>query len=251
MSSVPVRPGDDRLPATPGTIVVYSDIHCSFAHLAVHRLHDARSRLGLDGVVSFDHRAFPLELFNERVNSLRGVASEVSVVGALAPDAGWQLWQGDDWTYPVTTLPAMEAVQAAKAQSWAASEQLDRGLRRAFWAQSRCVSLRHVILDVAAGCPDVDVTRLAVAIDHGTARAELFAQFGQAQEGRVTCSPHVFLADGTNSANPGVSVRWVNGPFGTGFPVVDADEPAVYDELLTRAGELAAVLVPPGAREAL
>ena len=232
-------PPDDRLPADPGTIVVYSDIHCSFAHLAVHRLHEARSRLGLDDLLAFDHRAFPLELFNERVNSLRGVASEVSVIGALEPDAGWQLWQGDDWTYPVTTLPAMEAVQAAKAQSWAASEQLDRGLRHAFWAQSRCVSMRHVILDVAAGCPDVDVTELAAALDRGTARAAVFTQFGQARNGRVTCSPHVFLADGTDAANPGVSVRWVNGRFGVGFPVVDADDPSVYEALLTRAAELA------------
>ena len=34
----------------------------------------------------------------------------------------------------------------------AASEELDRGLRRAFWGESRCISLRHVILEVASEC---------------------------------------------------------------------------------------------------
>jgi predicted DsbA family dithiol-disulfide isomerase len=232
-------PTDERLPTRPDTVVVYADPHCSFAHLAVHRLHETRTRLGLDGTVWFDHRAFPLELFNERVNSLRGVMSEASVVGALEPDAGWQLWQGEEWTYPVTTLPAMEAVQAAKAQSLAAGEQLDRALRRAFWAQSRCISMRHVILDVAAGCPAVDTAALDAALTAGTARAAVFGHFAQARDGRVTCSPHVFLADGTHAANPGVRVRWVNGRFGVGFPVVDGDDPSVYETLLTRAGVLA------------
>ncbi|MCA1690698.1 MAG: DsbA family protein, partial [Actinobacteria bacterium] len=31
-----------------GTIVVYSDIGCPWAHLAVYRLHAARRRLGLE-----------------------------------------------------------------------------------------------------------------------------------------------------------------------------------------------------------
>jgi predicted DsbA family dithiol-disulfide isomerase len=234
------EPGDNRLPATPDTIVVYSDLHCSFAHLAVHRLHEARRRLGLEDVLRFDHRAFALELFNHRVNSLRGVNSEVSVVGALQPDAGWQLWQAPDWFFPVTTLPAMEAVQAAKTQGWRASEQLDVGLRRAFWAESRCISMRHVILDVASRCDGLDLHQLTTVLDSGQARASLFEQFSQSSGGRVNCSPHVFLFDGTNSANPGVSVRWVNGAFGVGFPVIDSDDPSVYDTLLEHAAKLAA-----------
>lgn len=231
--------GDARLPVEPGTIVLYSDIHCSFAHLAVHRLLESRSRLGLDGGIWIDHRAFPLELFNERVNSLRGVQSEVSVIGALEPDAGWQLWQAPDWSYPVTTLPALEAVQAAKMQSWAAAEQLDCGLRRAFWAESKCVAMRHVILQVAADCPAIDLDTLVVAMDRGTSRQTLHEHYAQARDGRVVCSPHVFLADGTNAANPGVEVRWIGGPFGTGFPIVDSDDRSIYDRLLIRAAELA------------
>jgi predicted DsbA family dithiol-disulfide isomerase len=235
---------DDRLPASPDVMVIYSDLHCSFAHLAIHKLHQARHALGLGGRLWFEHRAFPLELFNEKVNSLRGVNSEASVIGALCPEAGWQLWQAPDWEYPVTTLPPMEAVQTAARQSLAAAEELDRGLRRAFWLQSRTISTRHVIRQVAAECPSVDLDRLTADLDAGVARQSLFTHFAQARDGRVNCSPHVFLHDGTNMANPGVSRRWINGTFGVGFPVVDAYDDSVYESLLTHAATLADVAVP-------
>ena len=79
---------DLRLPSDPTTLAIFSDLNCSFAHLAVHRLHRTRSRLGLDGLLWFEHRAFPLELFNRTVNERPGVDSEVAVVGALEPQAG-------------------------------------------------------------------------------------------------------------------------------------------------------------------
>ena len=230
---------DLRLPSDPATLVIFSDLNCSFAHLAMYRLHRTRSRLGLEGRLWFEHRAFPLELFNCNVNERPGVDSEVAVVGALEPDAGWQLWQGPDWTYPVTTLPALEAVQAATAQGWHAAEQLDLALRRGFWAESRCISQRHVILDLAAATGVVDVDRLAVALDSGSARSAVMTQFQAARDGRVTCSPHIFLNDGTSFANPGVRARWQNGGFGVGFPVIEADNPGVYEDLLHRAAELA------------
>lgn len=219
-------------------MVIYSDLHCSFAHLAVHRLTEARRELGLEGRLWFDHRAFPLELFNERVNSLRGVNSEVSVIGGLCPDAGWQLWQAPDWEYPVTTLPAMEAVQTAKLQSLDAGEELDRGLRRALWKESRCIAMRHVILQVAADCPAIDLDRFIADLDSGSCRSLLFTHFAQARGGRVNCSPHVFLRDGTNMANPGVTSRWINGRFGVGFPAVDAYDESVYERLLAHAATL-------------
>ncbi|MBT2382902.1 DsbA family protein [Streptomyces sp. ISL-11] len=228
---------DPRLPDSDDTIVVFTDLNCSFAHVAVHRLHETRRRLGLEGRVWFDFRAFPLELFNREVNARPGVDSEISVLGAVEPDAGWRLWQGPDWTYPVTTLPALEAVHAAKAQSWHASEQLDRALRRAFWAEGRCISLRHVILDVAGGTGAVDVDRLAGALDTGSARAAVMAQYEASRDDRVTCSPHIFLRDGSHSANPGITARWIGGGFGTGYPYIEEDRPQIYEDLLTRAAK--------------
>jgi len=237
---------DPRLPRDPTTIVIFSDLNCSFAHLAMYRLHQTRTRLGLDGELWFEHRAFPLELFNHSVNERPGVDSEIAVVGALEPRAGWRLWQGPDWTYPVTMLPALEAVQAATAQGWHAGEQLDLALRRGFWAEGRCISQRHVILDLAAATGAVDVDRLATTLDNGSSRSAVMAQFHAGQNGWVTCSPHVFLYDGTNLANPGVRARWQNGGFGVGFPVIEADDAHVYDDLLHHAAELARAVGSPG-----
>jgi predicted DsbA family dithiol-disulfide isomerase len=224
-----------------GTIVVYSDLWCSFAHLAVHRLHKTRARLGLEGVVAFDHHAFPLELLNGHGSPRPGTDSEVSAIGRLDPEAGWKLWQGPDWAYPTTTLPALEAIQAAKEQGFAASEALDLALRRAFWVESRCISLRSVILEVAAEAAVVDAGQLAAALDDGRARKLVMADFAISQTDAVQCSPHLFLADGTDAANPGVEVHYT-GDYGTGFPIATADDPSIYEGLLLRAaGSLQAV----------
>lgn len=218
----------------PGTIIIFSDIWCSFAHITVHRLHTTRERLGLTDRVRFDHRAFPLELLNDAPSPRPGTDSEVGRMAALEPDAGWQLWQAKDWLYPSTTLPALEAVQAAKEQGFAASEQLDLALRRAFWAESRCISHRKVILDAAASTGVVDVNALAAALDDGRARRALSEQAAIAATDRVNCSPHLFLPDGTDHANPGIEVGWA-GSYGIGWPVVSSDDPSVFEDILKRA----------------
>jgi len=46
-------------------------------------------------------------------------------MASLEPNAGWQLWQDKDWLYPSTTLPALEAIQAAKEQGLDASARLE------------------------------------------------------------------------------------------------------------------------------
>ena len=217
-----------------GTVVIYSDIGCPWSHLAVHRLHEARARLGLGGEVRFDHRAFPLEIYNRRPTPKLVLEAEIPVVGALAPDAGWKLWQRAAAEFPVTTLPALEAVQAAKAQSLEASEQLDRALRQAMFGDSKCISMRHVILEVASECSAVDVDRLRGDLDRGSARGAVFEQCRIAEGDEVQGSPQVFLADGRSFHNPGVEMHWV-GEEGEGFPVVDSDDPSAYDQILKAA----------------
>lgn len=214
-------------------VVVYSDVGCPWAHLAVYRFLACRRRLGLDGQVVLDHRAFPLEVFNGRPTPFRILAAEIPVVGALDPAAGWQVWQGDPSTWPVTTLLALEAVQAAKEQGLEASERLDRELRRALFGESRCVSMRHVILE-AAQASDLDADALAAALDDGRARKAVLEQKAVAEATEVKGSPHFFLPDGTGVHNPGIEMEWA-GPHGVGFPVVHKDDPGVYDDLVRQA----------------
>ena len=221
------------LDVAPKTIAVYGDITCPWAHLAVYRLHAARAKLNADDV-HFDIRSFPLELFNEQATPKKVLDAEVSVAGGLDPAAGWQMWQRPDSEYPVTSLPALEAVQAAKEQGLAASEQLDRRLRVGFFAESRVISLRHEILDLAADCDAVDVNALTEALDSGRARATVIDQKEAAESAVVKGSPHVFLPDGTDVHNPGIEMEW-EGDHGKGFPVVTKDEPEIYVELIERA----------------
>lgn len=217
------------------TIVVFSDIGCPWAHVAVWRLHEARRRLGLADRVGIDHRAFPLELFNSEPTPRNELEPEMPVCASLAPRAGWQAWNAPDWAWPVTMLPAMEAVQAAKEQGLSASEELDRGLRRAFWGESRCISLRHVILEVASQVGSLDLAALAEALDSGRARRAIFDQWEVAKTDAVSGSPHLFLADGTNAQNPGLELDWTEQPDGVWLPTVLSDDPSAYDRLVRRA----------------
>lgn len=221
-------------PPAPGTIVVWSDLGCPWAHVAVARLLRVRDELGLGGDVVLDHRVFPLELINDRPTPKLVLDAEIPVAGGLEPGAGWQMWQAPVWSYPVTTLPPMEAVQAAKEQSLQASEALDHALRRAWFGQSRCISIRGVILEVAEECPGVDEDALATALDGGVARRTVMDQAAEAFTEAIEGSPHLFLPDGTDVHNPGVGLHW-EGTKGIGFPVVHADDPSVYADLLHRA----------------
>jgi predicted DsbA family dithiol-disulfide isomerase len=221
------------IPVPPNTIVIYSDLLDPFAHVAVHRLFTARARLELDETVRFDHHAFPLELINGPGTRI-GSDSEIPVLGALEPDAGWQLWNAPDWHYPNTILLAFEAIHAAKLQSMSASEGLDRALRRAFWSESRCIGHHGVILDIAAGVKNLDTAQLAETLRLGTARRAIFEDLAAALSDDVSMSPHVFGPGGTNMANPGIVVHW-QGDWAKGFPVIDRDDPSVYDALLIAA----------------
>ena len=216
------------------TVVMFADIACPWAHAAVHRFHVTRDRLELHDAIRLDVRAFPLELINDQSTPKRILEAEIPVVGTMEPDAGWQIWQARPDEWPVTILPALEAVYAAKRQGLEASEELDRALRRALFGHSINISMQHEIIEVAESCPLVDTSVLEKVLIDGEARSAIFGDLEIAQTDQVQGSPHFFLSDGTNVHNPGVTVRW-EGEHGAGFPVVEKDEPSIYEDLLERA----------------
>lgn len=216
-------------------LVVYSDVLCPWATVVVLRLSEARARAGMVDELPITHRALPLELLLERPVARRVVDAEIPLCAALTPEFGWSLWQGRPDEYPVTSLLAAEAIQAAAAQSTRAAEQLDLALRRAFFAGSRCISMRHEILSAAAACPDVDVDRLAGDLDTGTFRAAVTADFRAARADGIPCSGTVVLPDGTAVCNPGTATAWIGGRMPRGTPVLVADDPSEYDRLVTSA----------------
>jgi predicted DsbA family dithiol-disulfide isomerase len=222
-------------------LVVFSDVLCPWATVVVLRLHAARARAGLDDELAIVHRALPLELLLERPVARRVVDAEIPLCASLTPDFGWSLWQGRPEEYPSTSLLAAEAIQAAAAQSTRAAEQLDLALRRAFFAESRCISLRHEVLAAASSCPGVDLVRLTHDLDAGAFRGAVTADFRASRAEGIPCSGTVVLPDGTAICNPGTTTGWIGGRLPRGTPVLLADDPAAYDRLVGDAcGTMAA-----------
>jgi predicted DsbA family dithiol-disulfide isomerase len=220
-------------------VVLFGDIGCPWASLAVHRFRRRRTERGLDGQVVLDHRAFPLELFNEQLTPKTIVDSEVAVVGSHEPSLGWHPWRHKERAYPSTTLLPLEAVQAAKADDvggLSASEDLDAALRHAWYADSRSIHLWSELVGIAASVESVDVTALTAALQQGAGRAAVFDQW-KAADGVAQGSPHLFLTDGTSVHNPGITLEWTDEQF-HGMPRIAADDPSIYDDLLDRAGRL-------------
>jgi predicted DsbA family dithiol-disulfide isomerase len=216
-------------------LTFYSDIVCPWATVMVLRLLEARDRAGAQDNLIIRHRALPLELEHGRPIPRRIVDAEIPLCATLAPQFGWSVWQGRCEEYPVTVLAALEAVQAAAAQSPLAAEQLDLALRRAFFVHSRCIAMRHEIVAAARTCEAVDAERIAAALDAGTYRHLVTADFLQAKVDRVPCSGTLVRADGTMLCNPATEIAWIGGDLPRGTPTVVVDDPTVFDRIVAEA----------------
>lgn len=217
----------------PGTVVVYTDVVCGWSTIILHRFYREREKAGLTDAARVDHRLFSLEDVNRFAVPKRYLEAEVPVLGTCEPGFGFKPWQADSSTWPGTSLPANEAVHAAKFQSLQAAEELDMAIRFAFFRDSRPIHLLHELYDIAAGCPSVQVDALAEALETGSARTEMMRAY-RSHVDDVQGSPHFFLADGSDVHNPGITLHWVGEP-GAGFPVVDTDTPSEVADLVRRA----------------
>lgn len=233
---MPEQPTSPVEPPAGPAILVYSDLACPWSYVFMHRLREVRRREGFDDLVIVDHRALPLELVNLRPTPKDLLDREIRACVPLAPDASWS----DDpepWSYPVSTLAGLEAVQAAKAQGPGASEELDVALRTAVFGEWRCISVHGVVLEVAAGVPDLDVDALWDEIRSGRPRAEVWHQYEIVKASDVGTSPTAVIADGSILENPGIEFRHDD----TGEIVIESDAPSVIEDLvLQAAGRVAA-----------
>jgi predicted DsbA family dithiol-disulfide isomerase len=210
-------------------VTCFSDIVCPWATVQIDRFCTARARAGLEAHIVLDHRAFPLELVNDRPHGRLLHDTEMAVAGGVHPTYGFRAWTaGDSW--PVSTLVPLEAVQAAKLQGRRQSEDLDRALRRAMHTESRCIALRGVVLEVAAKIDGLDVEALTDALDDGRSRRTVLDDWRDAEADGAEGSPTFIAPDGTCWFNPGITLRWIKGD--GGYPIVADDDPSVWDTLL-------------------
>ena len=102
------------------------------------------------------------------------------------------------------------------------------------FAESRCITMRHVIMDVADGCATIDLNELATSLDparhqrgDGPVRPH--------ERGRCRWQPSPLPRRWIGFHNPGIELHWEGKPGEGGFPLVDVDEPDIHERILKTA----------------
>lgn len=217
----------DVVPAGTQALVVYSDLRCPWAHVAVHRLLAAAERRGVGSELLIDHRWFPLD-DEATPGDAEALDRKLGAIGAIEPDAGWTTWAGSGRTFPASSDRAAAWVQAAKAASPDASASLDRALRRALFAERADLTDDRVIEEIAVGLASLDLDAVRAELASGRPEAELERQREQSSTELVPASPTIVAADGSSWTNPGIDFEADD----AGIPQIEHDDPAVYDEII-------------------
>lgn len=178
---------------------VFADIGCPFAYVGLRRLIARREELGRTDVQLRVH-AWPLELVNGTPLDPPFIAEEVEVLReTVAPD----LFLGFvESTFPSTSLPAFDLVEAAYAVDLATGERVSLAVRTALWEDGRDVADPAVLAEVAAAH--------GVTVDGDAARAGVLADWEHGRDRGVRGSPEFFVA-GEAYFCPVLDIRRVDG----------------------------------------
>ena len=216
------------------TVTIWSDIHCPWATVAVHRLRRARDEHDID--VVFDQRPWPLEWVNEQGTPRHIVEPETIVLAAHEPEI-FSRYRGETW--PPTFLPAFELIAAAReVHGLRAAEEVDYHLRLSFFRESLDVSLRHnlraALESAARDAPcELDAGAVLRAWETRPVRAVVVADYERSTRLPIEGSPQVFWPDGSTTHNPGMTDHtWERG-----IPRIASSDPQAPARLLReRAG---------------
>jgi predicted DsbA family dithiol-disulfide isomerase len=126
---------------------MYADLTCPFAYMVHHRWRQLRDEYR-DRVVIV-HKSLALEYVNKRPTPKPALDLEEPILFAPAPEVPYQPWHALASEWPVTIWPAFEAVKCAERQGLTESDDLAWAIRTAFFVDSRCISMRHVLIDLA------------------------------------------------------------------------------------------------------
>lgn len=184
----------------PRVLEMWSDLHCPYAYLAAYRLRRAmRERPEAE----VRHMSLAIEHADEKVTPKRLLDAEAPLIFLEEPDIPYRPWSAPASAWPVTMWPAFEAVKCAERQGWRQAHDLDWELRRAFWHDSLCISMRHVILRVAKRVDDLDLRRFEKDWDSGVAKEDVLSEARRGwDELKLELSPTFVLPDGSRRENP-------------------------------------------------
>ena len=133
------------------------------------RLEAASARERLSGLVQIVHKSLSLEYVNNGPSPRRWLAMELPLLMCEEADIPWQMWSRPEFEWPVTVMPAFEAVKCAERQSLALADELDWTATQAFHGESRTLSLRHEIL-ACAEAAGLEMQRFTSDLDSGVAK---------------------------------------------------------------------------------
>lgn len=153
-----------------------------------------------EGRVRVVEKPFPLEVFGSGPPPRDVLEQEWWLAAIQEPEADFAPYEGDDW--PTTTLPAFEAAWCAFRQGEEAGHDYDLRVRRAFFAQSRNIGRREVLLEIAEEA-GLDVRRFERDFSGEEARRAVLEEARAGKERyRVRGTPTVMLSDGTKLKHP-------------------------------------------------
>jgi predicted DsbA family dithiol-disulfide isomerase len=179
---------------TSVTIALYSDVYCPYAYLTIFRLRKLRD--DYRGRVTIAYKSLALEYVNKQPTPKPVLDNEMPVLMLEEPEIPYQPWHAPDSEWPVTMWPAFEAIKCAERQGAEQAAELDWAIRVAFFAESRCISMRHVLFDLAEQTR-LDMRQFADDFDNGVAKRQVLQE---AQEGweqlKVNGSPTFVLPSG-------------------------------------------------------
>lgn len=178
----------------PLRIACYSDLHCPYAYVNAYRLRQLRTEYA--GQIEIVYKSLALEYRNNQPTPKGILDNETAALMLEEPEIPYQPWHAPLNEWPVTMWPAFEAVKCAERQGLHLAAELDWSLRVAFFDQSRCISMRHVLFTVAERA-GLDMRQFANDFDSGITKAQVLRE---AQEGweelRVEASPTLVLPNG-------------------------------------------------------
>ena len=175
-------------------IEFWGDLSCPFAYLAHHRFRRVLPEFA--GRIVLAHKSLALEYVNREPTPKPDIDLETPFLALVEPDLPYRPWSGPASEWPVTILPAFEAVACAGCQGFDRADDLAWAIRVAFFHDGRCISLRHVLLELAEGV-GLDMPRFTADLDSGVAKQRVI---DEAREGwdlrKLPGSPTVVLPDG-------------------------------------------------------
>lgn len=152
------------------------------------------------GRVKYRIRPFPLEVAGGEPAPRDILEQEWWLAAIQEPAARFAPYQGDDW--PTTTLPAFDAVWCAARQDEDLAHTYDLRIREAFFAESRNISRRDVLMELAEEA-GLDMGAFVRDFDSGAARTAVLdeCRIGREQY-HVRGTPTLMLPNGAKLRAP-------------------------------------------------